>query len=226
MKNVAVILARGGSKGIPSKNIVDLCGKPLIYYAIKAAILSDVSSTWVSTDSEDIAKVATEYDAKVLMRPAEYAEDSSPSELALIHFCQNIKSKNVVFIQPTSPLVSFKDINNGLKMLEKYDSVFSGCKEHWVPRWEINNHSKTNKIWLNEHEWNIYKRPRRQDMEELVVENGAFYISSSELILKNKLRYSGSIGFVEMPPSRSFQVDNKDDLLIIESMIKNNIWSV
>lgn len=221
MKNVAVILARGGSKTIPNKNIIDVCGKPLIYYTIRASIMSKAEETWVSTDSEKIAEIAADYGAKILIRPEEYAEDSSPSELALIHFCQNIKAENVIFIQPTSPLLSFKDIDSGLKLLDKYDSVFSGCKEHWVPRWET-----VNEIFVKEYHWTKQSRPRRQDMQELIVENGAFYISSRENILKNKLRYSGSIGFIEMPVSRSFQVDTFDDLLIIESLIKNNIWRV
>lgn len=219
MKNVAVILARGGSKTIPNKNIIEVCNRPLIYYTIRAAIMSEVEQTWVSTDSEEIANIAIEYGSKVLKRPSEYAEDTSPSEDALLHFCQNVISENVVFIQPTSPLVSFKDINAGLKMLNNYDSVFSGCKEHWVPRWEI-----INQIYFKEHQWNKNCRPRRQDREELIIENGAFYISKHKDILKNKLRYSGNIGYVEMPYSRSFQVDTFDDLLIIESLIKNNIW--
>lgn len=220
MKNVAVILARGGSKNIPNKNIISVCNRPLIYYTIRAAIMSEVEETWVSTDSETIADIAYEYGSKILMRPSEYAEDTSSSELALMHFCENIESENVVFIQPTSPLVSFKDINLGLKLLETHDSIFSGCKEHWVPRWEICN-------WgLKEYQWNRHQRPRRQDREELIIENGAFYISKRENILKNKLRYSGKIGLVEMPYSRSFQVDTYDDLLIIESLIKNDVWRI
>ena len=220
MKNVAVILARGGSKNIPNKNIISVCNRPLIYYTIRAAIMSEVEETWISTDSDQIAEIAYEYGAKILIRPAEYAEDTSSSELALIHFCQNIEAENVVFVQPTSPLVSFKDINVGLKMLNSYDSVFSGCKEHWVPRWEI-----ISDIYLKEYHWTKKSRPRRQDKQELIIENGAFYASPSKLILKSGLRYSGNIGVVEMPPSRSFQVDTYDDLLIVEALLKANPWN-
>lgn len=220
MKNVAIILARGGSKTIPNKNIIEVCNRPLIYYTIRAAIMADVEETWVSTDSDEISAIAQEYGAKILKRPDQYATDKSSSEEALLHFCQNIDAENIVFIQPTSPLVSFKDINAGLKLLDKYDSIFSGCKEHWVPRWETFN-------WgLKEYQWNKNQRPRRQDRQELIIENGAFYISKRENILKNKLRYSGNIGLIEMPYSRSFQVDTYDDLLIIESLIKNDVWRV
>ena len=95
-------------------------------------------------------------------------------------------------------------------MIKKYDSVFSAYKEHWQPRW-----TKDNKPY----EWDIYKRPRRQDEKELYVENGAFYINSRDSILKNKLRYSGNIGIVEMPLYKSFQIDEPDDLILINKLL-------
>lgn len=214
MKNVAVILARGGSKGIPNKNIISLCGKPLIYYVIKASIMSNVSSTWVSTDSLEIAEIAESYGAKILMRPKELATDTARSELALQHFCKEVSAENIVFIQPTSPLLKFQDINKGLQLMDQHDSVFSGYLEHWVPRWEIHPE------FITEHRWNKEHRPRRQDKKALIVENGAFYISKHNFILEKGLRYGGEIGFVEMPASRSIQIDNWDDLLVAEAMLE------
>jgi N-acylneuraminate cytidylyltransferase len=217
MKNIAVILARGGSKGILNKNITPICGKPLISYAISASILSDVDETWVSTDSNEIAEISRRYNAKILKRPSEYATDTASSELALVHFCENITSDNVIFIQPTSPLLLSSDINDGIKLMERKDSVFSGYLEHWIPRWKMKDGV------ASEHLWNTFKRPRRQDKDKLIVENGAFYIAKRDFILSTKLRYGGNVGVVEMPFSRSFQIDEYSDVYIVESLIKNGI---
>lgn len=214
MKNVAVILARGGSKGIPNKNIIDLCGKPLIYYTIQASIMSDVDETWVSTDCDKIANISEDYGAKIMMRPEEFSTDISSSEDALIHFCKNTQCRNIVFIQPTSPLLESADINLGLQLMYQYDSVFSGFREHWIPRWRDTGDA------LEEVGWSRDQRPRRQDRESLVVENGALYITSRQRILQDKIRYGGNIGYVEMPMSRSFQIDTYDDLFIIKSIMK------
>ncbi len=218
MKTVSVILARGGSKGIPGKNIINLNGKPLIYYTLQASIMSNVQETWVSTDSDLIGQVAMEYGAKIIKRPDEFALDTSKSEEALVHFCQNIDAEYIVFIQPTSPLLLSSDINKGLNKIKKFDSIFSGYLEHWVPRWNLYSETDT----LIEQSWNRHQRPRRQDRENVVVENGAFYIAKRENILKSNLRYSGKIGWVEMPFERSFQIDSLSDLFIAESLLKNS----
>ncbi len=98
MKTVALILARGGSKGIPNKNIINIKQKPLLAYSILAAQKSNVDEVWVSTDCEKIKSVAEDYQAKVLDRPAKYATDFSKSEDALIHFAKNINFNILVFI--------------------------------------------------------------------------------------------------------------------------------
>ena len=85
-KIISVILARGGSKGIPQKNIIDLKGKPLIDYTIQASKKSHVQETWVSTDSREIALISEKSGAKVLLRPKHLATDTSSSEEALLHF--------------------------------------------------------------------------------------------------------------------------------------------
>jgi len=214
MKSVAIILARGGSKGIPKKNIIKINNKPLLEYSIKAAQMSHIDEVWVSTDCNDIKSVAINLGVQVLDRPKKLSTDWSKSEDALIHFSENISFDLAVFLQPTSPLISFKDINNGLKMMndksKNYDSIFSAYKEHWLPRWS--NDSRP----IN---WDIQARPMRQEVEELFVENGAFYITTYKAFKKSQLRYSGNIGIYEMPFSRSFQIDTKDDLLLIERLI-------
>ena len=210
MKIVSVILARGGSKGIPKKNIIDLGGKPLIQWTINSSLMSNVDETWVSTDDQEIADISNHSKAKVLWRPKELALDTSPSEEALLHFADNVKFDILVFIQPTSPLLNPLDINQGLYMMNKYDSVFSACKEHWLPRWSVN---------IKPIDWDPEFRPRRQDIDEQFVENGAFYITTKKRLLKSKLRYSGNIGVVEMPIQRSFQIDNINDLKLIKKLI-------
>ena len=213
MKIIAVILARGGSKEIPQKNIINVNQRPLIEYVISAAQKSKVQETWVSTDCLNIKQVALNNNVNVLDRPKEYATDFSKSEEALIHFANNINFDVLVFLQPTSPLVSCSDINKGIDMMieKKYDSVFSAYKEHWLPRW-----TKKQKPF----NWNINQRPMRQEADALFVENGAFYITTHDSLMASKLRYSGKIGIVEMPFSRSFQIDTCDDLSIIERLIQ------
>ena len=210
MKILSVILARGGSKGIPSKNIVDLNGKPLISYTIEASLQSNVDETWVSTDSSEIASVSSTYGASVIDRPSDISTDTSQSEEALLHFTDNHDFDIMVFIQPTSPLINSEDINKGLEMMDEYDSVFSVTKEHWIPRWTMD---------VKPFEWEINNRPMRQDKPETYIENGAFYITKRKNLLESKLRYSGKIGVVEMPLSRSFQIDTKEDLELIEKLI-------
>ena len=210
-KIVSVILARGGSKGIPQKNIVDINGQPLISYTIETSINSNVSKTWVSTDNDEIKSISLKYGAKVLDRPLKYATDISKSEDALLHFANNVDFDILVFIQPTSPLLKPKYINEGIKMIDQYDSVFSVYKEHWLPRWSKD---------IKPINWDINNRPRRQDKNEQYVENGAFYITTKENLIKSNLRYSGNIGIVEMPFEESFQIDNKNDLKLIQNIIK------
>ena len=210
MKVVSVIPARGGSKGIPLKNIVELGGKPLISHTIESSKQSNVDETWVSTDSSEIASVVSEYGVKVIERPEDISTDTSQSEEALLHAARDSEFDVLVFIQPTSPLIKSEDINKGLEMMDKYDSVFSVTKEHWIPRWTMD---------VKPFEWEINNRPMRQDKPETYIENGAFYITKRKNLLESKLRYSGKIGVVEMPLSRSFQIDTIEDLELMEKLL-------
>ena len=147
---------------------------------------------------------------EVLDRPKKYATDQSKSEESLIHFSKNVDFDILVFIQPTSPLILYSDINEGLEMMKNYDSIFSAYSEHWLPRWTKSKNA------LN---WDINKRPMRQDIDNSYVENGAFYITTKKNLEESGLRYSGKIGIYKMPFSRSFQVDTLDDLLLIEKVM-------
>ena len=212
MKIVSVILARGGSKGIPKKNIIPLKGKPLITYTLQSSIKSKVSETWVSTDCEEIKKVSKTFDVNIIDRPFEISGDKSKSEEALLDFAKQIDFDVVVFIQPTSPLLKSTDINEALEIMKnkKLDSIFSVYKEHWIPRWTLEE---------KPHNWDINNRPMRQDIPEQYVENGAFYITTKKSLLESKLRYSGNIGVYKMPMLRSFQIDTLEDLNLIEKIL-------
>lgn len=207
-----IILARGGSKGIPKKNIIDVNGKPLISYTIQAAKQSKANNVWVSTDCPHIMNVAIQNQASIIMRPSNISGDKSKSDDALLHFAKIIKFDLLVFIQPTSPLLSAEDINRGIDMMKTglYNSVFSAYKEHWIPRWNMDNTPDN---------WDIMSRPMRQDRPEQWVENGAVYLTTREQLEKTGLRYGGHIGILEMPISRSFQIDTLDDLELIKKII-------
>ena len=212
MKIVSVILARGGSKEIPSKNIINVKGKPLIYYTIKASQESNVQETWVSTDCAKIKKVAQKFNANVLDRPKIISQDFSKSEEALIDFSDKIEFDVLVFIQPTSPLLKSKDINKGIRLIldEGYNSVFSVYKQHWIPRWTLD---------IKPINWKTDNRPMRQEVNEEYVENGAFYITTKTSLLKSQLRYSGKKNIVVMPLYRSFQIDTLEDLKLIQGLL-------
>ena len=212
MKIVSLITARGGSKGIPNKNIIDVNGKPLISYSISASLGSNVDETWVSTDSDKIKMVSVECGSKVIDRPKHLADDISMPDDSLLHFASKKDFDILVFIQPTSPMIKSQYINDGIEMIKsgKYNSVFTVTKEHWIPRWDKD---------VEPVDWNIYERPRRQDKLESYIENGMFYITKREHLLASKLRYSGIIGVVDIPLMDSFQVDSKEDLELIRKII-------
>ena len=212
MKIVSLTLARGGSKGLPRKNLAHLQGRPLIHYVIEASKTSKVDQTWVSTEDKEIASVSLSLGASVIDRPDDLATDTSKSEESLLHFAENVDFDIIVFIQTTSPLVTSEDINKGIDLLQTgdYDSVFSVTEEHWVPKWTKD---------MTPINWDHFKRPRRQEMETTFIENGAFYITTKNFLLKHKNRYGGNIGYVEIPLSRSFQIDSLEELELIGKLL-------
>lgn len=128
MKIVAIIPARGGSKRLPNKNIMNLCGKPLIVYSIESALNSKlVNKTIVSTDDNNIARISRQYGADVIKRPDELAKDSSPTIDAVVHALTQLESQGesfdiVVLLEPTSPLRKVDDIDNAIGVfIKNYD---------------------------------------------------------------------------------------------------------
>ena len=112
-------------------------------------------------------------------------------------------------------MLTKEDINQGIALMQTgyYDSVFSVTKEHWIPRWTLD---------IKPIDWHVKHRPRRQTIEPKYIENGAFYITTRKGLLESGLRYNGNIGVIEMPFSRSFQVDTQEELKVIEAIMKAN----
>ena len=223
MKNkiVAVIPARGGSKGIVKKNLQKLKGRPLISITVRTALDSNVNEVWTSTDSKEISDAALDAGAKATVRrPAELCKDDSNSEEALLHFAEKVEFDTLVFLQCTSPLTTSEDINGALDLFAtgKYDSVLSVCKDSGG--WHCGGFTWKREIRLPEYEGTSYQTAvrettyshQRQDMEDRFRENGAIYVTSRDNLLKSKSRLSGKIGLYVMPQSRSFEIDEPEDL--------------
>lgn len=214
MYNVAFIPARAGSKGIKSKNITNLAGKPLIWYTVSAAQNSCLEKVFVSTDSTEIKSIVESFGfkkVKVIERSKDSANDNATSESALIEFAKNYEFDNVVFLQATSPLTTSKDIDGGLEkfLAKNYSSLISVVKNHqfiWSP-----DHTPLN--------YNPQNRPRRQDWDGYYIENGAFYISSRQKILETSCRISYPVGYWEMSKNSLLEIDSVEDLKIAEQLI-------
>ena len=213
MKIVTVILARGGSKGIPRKNIIDINGRPLIWYSINASLNSNVSETWVSTDDDEIKQVSINCGAKVIDRPSELATDTIMGDDSLVHFANEKDFDVLVYIQPTSPLIKTEYINTGIDMMlsGNYDSVFTAYKKAWDAVWNEN---------MDPVGWDMYNRPRRQDVDDMWIEDGMFYITKKESLLSSGLRYSGKMGVVQIDFKDSFEIDTLEDLELVRKLLK------
>ena len=221
MKILSIIPARGGSKGIPLKNLTLFGKKPLIYHTIKASLNSKINRTIVSTDNLEISKIATKYGAEVILRPKKLANDKSQIEPVIKYVLDYlIKKENytpdlVILLQNTSPLRTSKHIDKAIEFFNKnnFDSVLSGFISHSLI-WQVKN--KTVKP-IN---YNPLNRQNRQDMKNQFIENGAIYITKNKLFNKTNCRVSGKIGVFEMSEESSLQIDSTHDILFAEQILK------
>lgn len=209
-----IVPIRSGSKGIPHKNVKLFNGKPLVWWVLKSLEESDVEKVVVSTDSEDyISLIKTFGFTKVIfyLRSQDCSTDTASTESVLIETIKNMKlNGNIMLAQATSPLTTSSDFNKGINLYQGYDSILSVVKQKRFI-WENNKP-------LNYH-YNL--RPRRQDWNGYFVENGAFYINSSKNIIESKNRLSGKIGMCEMDEYTFYEIDSKQDWLILESIQQN-----
>ncbi|PMH28899.1 acylneuraminate cytidylyltransferase [Vibrio lentus] len=227
-KVLVVIAARGGSKGLPGKNIRDLCGKPLIGWSIEAALNSKYADrVVVTTDDEVIAEVARSEGADVpFLRPAKFATDQSPSSGAILHaidFCEvEGKYEYVVLLEPTSPLTESQDVDRALEILSASDSlaiVGIADVEDCHPEFCVQK-SKNGKI-TKYGEANFSMPKRRQDLETIYAFDGSLYISDIDTYKKYQTFYhENTIGYVS-EPWKKYEIDTLMDFLVVEVMMKN-----
>lgn len=189
MRVLAIIPARGGSKGVPGKNIKLLGGKPLIAHAIECAKkCNKVTKTIVSTDADEILNIALNFEAEVIKRHASLAQDTSNVVTAVAEVYQKLEEEFdlIVLLQPTSPLRTSRDLENIITMFEKdefIDGVISVVPlEDYHPA-RMYNLDKNNKLipFVNEGE-----SKRRQDLEPVYFRNGCFYAVRVKAFLKEK----------------------------------------
>ena len=221
-KIVAVIPARGGSKGIPHKNIQELAGKPVIAYTIEAALGSEMlDRVIVSTDSEKIAEVAREYNAEVILRPKELAQDTTPTEPVLQHAIKYLEEKEnyspdlIVLLQPTSPIRNKDDIDNAIKKLidTGADSLLGVCESHSF-LWKLKGEVPTP---IN---YDYKNRKRRQEIDKEYKENGSIYITKRDILMEENNRLGGKIQIYVMDDTSSIEVDTLFDFWIAECILR------
>ena len=221
--NVAFIPARGGSKSIPLKNIKNIAEKPLVYWTAKAASdCNNIDLVYIATDSKIIGETVLGFKlpkVRVIGRSKDTATDTASTESVMIEFAQKVEFDNIILIQATSPLLRTEDIEGGFNLLkeEGTDSVLSVVRQKRFYWENIGNGlaRPTN--------YNFLERPRRQDFQGNLVENGAFYITSKERLLTSGCRISGNIRAYEMDEETYFEIDEQSDWVIIEQLLKRRL---
>lgn len=223
-KVLAFIPVRGGSKSIPLKNIKPFCGKPLVCWNIealeKSALIDDII---VATDSDDIWRTvdAQHYKKTTLYRrSAENACDTASTESVMLEYINyaNLAADRIfMLVQATSPLTQTEHFTEALQMYEKgeYDSILT-CVRNYRFFWNEDG-SSLNYDYMN--------RPRRQNFNGMLMENGAFYINTVGNILSNGNRLGGKIGIYEMPEYTAAEIDEPDDWIVLESLMERHVLS-
>ncbi len=222
-KILAIIPARGGSKGLIGKNIKPLNGKPLICHTIGDALKSKfLHRVFVSTDAPSIANISKNCGAKIIDRPAELARDESPTIDAIFHAIDTIKDVSdhdiIILLQCTSPLRNAADIDMALEIFMKNDcdSAISMCKVEHSPYWCFKyDDDKLMPLFGNE-----YLKMRRQDLPDVYRPNGAIYITTVENLYKNNGFDCDKIIPYIMPSERSIDIDEEIDFKIAELLIQ------
>lgn len=221
MSVICIIPARGGSKGIKNKNIIDVLGCPLIEYSIKQALNSKyIDEVYVTTDSLEIAKVSASAGAKVVMRPAVLSDDLATSESAILHCLEDVESTGVnvtlvVFLQCTSPIRYQGDLDDAIAAYrdQKCDSLLSVVENHRFI-WERSNDGTYQSV---NYDYNY--RQRRQDLAPQFCENGSIYIFTPAGIRETGNRLSGRIGIYVMRDETAYEIDGLVDVSVIEALL-------
>lgn len=228
-KILALIPARGGSKGLPGKNIKEIAGKPLIVWTIQTALQSNwLDKIIVSTDNETIASVSREAGAEVpFMRPKHLANDKAKVIDVVLHAIDWFESQGenydlLLLLQPTSPLRTVQDIENAIQLLfeKQAKAIISVCENEHPPYWSNTlpaDHSMKNFI-------NFDAIKNRQELPTFYRLNGAIYLSEIDYLKQNKGFWGSQTYAYVMPKERSVDIDSLLDFKLAELLLneKNN----
>ena len=223
---VAIIPARGGSVGIPKKNMISLCGKPLLGWTIDHALnTKEIDKVYVSTDDNKIAEYAISRGVQVIKRPAEISGGDADSESAIQHALIDINTTTgsnpdiVIFLQATSPLRKNDDISEALNLFRnaEADSLFSSSIMADLTIWNKNN------VGWESINFDYKNRKTRQAAPTQFVENGSIYIFHPELLTQTGNRLGGNIESYIMAPWQLHEIDVKEDVELIEYYMEKYI---
>lgn len=227
MINIAIIPARGGSKGLPGKNIVNLGGKPLIAWTIEAALkVPMIDEVYVSTDDEEIASISEIFGAKIIMRPSELATDSAGTEPVIEHAISYLKAigincNNIFLLQATSPLRTAKHIEKAYAQYVKKeaDCIISVFEPKHTPAkaYLVSSSGEIEGLLSKNAPYS-----RRQDLPLVVLPNGAIYIFSGGEFMKNKVIPRNKVFPFVMGEYESIDIDDQNDLITASRLIGKN----
>ena len=220
-KILAFIPARGGSKGIPNKNVKLFNGKPLIEWTINSALKSKlISKVVVSSDSKKILYTSKKLGADIVLRPKSISGDLATTESAIKHYIKNTKKSFdiIVLLSPTSPIRKMNDIDNAIKEFKskKLDSCFSASILSDFLIWKFNKNKKKYES-IN---YDFKNRGIRQNRELNYVENGSIYVFKTNLINYYNNRIAGKVGMYLMDFWQSFEIDEKEEWKLLETIQK------
>jgi len=213
---LAIIPARGGSKRLPRKNILDLNGKPLISYSIEAGLNSKyIDNVIVSSDDDEILSIAKKFKAKTIKRPDVLASDTATSFDAIRHTIDNSdKYDYIILLQPTSPLRTVKHIDEAIELLEEKnaDAIVSVCEMDHSPLW---SNTLDESLSMNSFLRDEVLNKRSQELETFYRLNGAIYICKTERLLDEKSFFlNDNIFAYKMDRESSVDIDEEIDFKI------------
>lgn len=223
---VAVIPARGGSKRIPRKNIIDFCGKPLIAWTIQAALECRIfKRVIVSTDDAEIASIATKCGAEVPFRREQYADDQTPTSIVTVHALQELKRilgeeyESVVQLMPNCPLRGASDIGDAYRHFDESGSRFqiSCFKFGWMNPWWANTVDEKGRATPLFPE--MFKK-RSQDLPDLYCPSGAVWIANAAALTESKTFYGESHTFHPIDWKSAVDIDTGEDLEFAEAVYR------
>lgn len=225
VRTIAFIFARGGSKGLPQKNIKSLDGKPLIQYSIETAFATaSIEKVFVSTDDAAIASVARTAGAEIIERPTELATDTSPEWLSWRHAIEYVCTNYGVFdvflsLPATSPLRNEVDVSAAIKQLSeaKADICISVTTANRSPYFNMVRQSEDGSVELvNRPTTGVY---RRQDAPEVFDITTVVYAAKPEFVLENNALFDGKVTSIFVPKERAVDIDDIYDFMLAEAIL-------